>query len=129
MKTGDRVPLPVIQSADCACDGRTLARLVQPAILTALAQGEAHGYMIVRRLSEMPMYRGHKPDATGVYRFLRQMEQTGLVTSEWETSKAGPAKRLYRLSGAGRDCLGRWVATLAQYREAIGQLLELTRSI
>jgi len=127
MKATARVPLPVIKSDDCACDGRTLARLVQPAILAALAQSEAHGYMIVRRLSDMPLYCGHRPDATGVYRFLRQMERKGLVFSKWEASAAGPAKRHYRITDEGRDCLRRWVQTLAEYREAIGELLEFTR--
>jgi poly-beta-hydroxybutyrate-responsive repressor len=127
MKTTARIPLPVIQTEDCACDGRTLARLVQPAILAALAQSEAHGYMIVHRLSEMPMYCGHTPDTTGVYRFLRQMERKGLVSSEWEASAAGPAKRLYRITDEGRGCLRRWVKTLTEYRNAIESLLEFTR--
>jgi len=94
-----------------------------------LAQGEAHGYMIVQRMAEMPMYCDQKPDATGVYRFLRQMEERELVASAWDTSKAGPAKRLYRITDEGKACLQRWVATLTEYRDAIGRLLELTRTI
>ena len=120
-------PLPDLKYQDCPCAGRNLDKLVQPAILTVLAGGEVHGYVLVQRLAAMPMFHGQKPDATGVYRFLRQMEERALVTSTWDTSDTGPAKHLYRLTDAGRACLVRWMATLAAYREAIGELLAMTR--
>ncbi len=122
-------PLPELNYCDCPCAGRNLDKLVQPAILTVLACEDVHGYVLVQRLAEMPMFRGQKPDATGVYRFLRQMEERALVTSTWDTSEAGPAKRLYRLTEAGRGCLVRWVDTLAAYHEAIGALLDVTRAV
>jgi PadR family transcriptional regulator PadR len=128
MKSSGRVSLPVVQDDDCPCAGRSLAKLLQPAILAALTQGDAHGYVIVQRLSEMPMSAGEKPDPTGVYRFLRQMEERGHVTSEWDVSRAGPAKRLYHITESGRACLRRWVDTLSEYRDAIGHLLEITRA-
>ena len=122
-------PLPELKYCDCPCAGRNLDKLVQPAILTVLASEDLHGYVLVQRLAEMPMFGGQKPDATGVYRFLRQMEERALVTSSWDTSEAGPAKRLYQLTDAGRACLVRWADTLATYRDAIGELLEVTRGV
>lgn len=112
--------MPDLQYSDCPCAGRNLDKLVQPAILTVLAREDLHGYMLVQRLAEMPMFRGQKPDATGVYRFLRQMEERELVTSTWDTSETGPAKRLYRLTDTGRACLVRWVGTLTYYSDALG---------
>jgi poly-beta-hydroxybutyrate-responsive repressor len=105
----------------------TLAKLLQPAILTVLAEGELHGYRIVERLADMPVLSGSPPDSTGVYRFLRSMEGRGLLTSSWDTSSRGPAKRLYRLTGDGRKCLARWVKTLTQYCHEIDDLLGLSR--
>jgi len=105
---------------NCPCAGVSLDRLIQPAILTILAQGSLHGYRIVQRIAEM---EGHKPDATGVYRSLRAMEKRGLVVSSWDISETGPAKRSYTLTGAGKECLARWVETLERHREAIARLL------
>ena len=40
-------------------------------------------------------------DRGSVYRTLRQLEKDGLVISGWDTSKDGPARRLYSLTDAG----------------------------
>ncbi|MFZ1933043.1 MAG: helix-turn-helix transcriptional regulator [Thermoguttaceae bacterium] len=112
---------------ECPCEGTTLAKLLQPAILTVLAEGELHGYRIVERLADMPILSGSPPDSTGVYRFLRVMEGRGLLTSSWDTSSSGPAKRLYRLTKDGRKCLARWVKTLTHYCRAIGDLLDMAQ--
>ena len=129
MTTQTDAPLPELKYQDCPCAGRNLDKLVQPAILTVLASEDVHGYVLVQRLAEMPMFRGQKPDATGVYRFLRQMEERELVTSTWDTSESGPAKRLYHLTATGRACLVRWVETLATYHTALGELLAVTRTV
>ena len=107
----------------CPCSGATLAKLIQPAIMTVLAEGHLHGYRIVERIAEMPILSGSRPDSTGVYRVLRAMENRGFVVSSWDVSATGPAKRSYRLTAAGKRCLAQWVKTLSQYRHAIDQLL------
>ena len=114
---------------ECPCQGATLAKLLQPAILTVLAEGELHGYRIVERLADMPVLSGSPPDSTGVYRFLRLMEGRGLLTASWDTSEKGPAKRLYRLTHAGRKCLARWVSTLTHYCRAIDDLLDMAQRV
>ena len=108
---------------NCPCLGDTLGRLVQPMILTILAREELHGYKIAERMADMPPSTGRRPDATGVYRFLRAMEGRGLVASAWNPSRSGPAKRLYRLTKAGRTCLRRWHHTLQDYQRALKKLL------
>jgi DNA-binding PadR family transcriptional regulator len=65
--------------AGCPCTGCNLDKFIQPAVLAVLAEGATHGYHVVQRLSEMPMFRGQVPDITGVYRFLKAMEDRGLV--------------------------------------------------
>jgi DNA-binding PadR family transcriptional regulator len=68
------------------------------------------------------MFGGKKPDATGVYRMLKSMEAAGLVTSEWDTTQAGPAKRTFELTDEGRATLRRWIDALACYQLTIGEL-------
>ena len=118
---------PVADIDNCPCTGATLEKLIQPAILTVLAQEALHGYRIAERIGEMPMFRGQKPDGSGVYRFLKGMEAKGFVVSTWDTSDSGPAKKLYELTAAGEECLSRWVETLDEYRRRIGGLLTMAR--
>ena len=111
----------------CPCAGRHLEKFIQPAVLTVLAERPLHGYLILQRLGEMPMFKAQLPDSTGVYRFLKAMEDRGLVVSAWDVSRSGPAKKLFRLTGAGRRCLRNWAATLAGYHEQIGRMLRMVR--
>ena len=107
----------------CPCAGATLDKLVQPAILTVLSQADLHGYRLAQRLADMPPFRGRRPDVSGVYRILRDMEARGLVAASWDLSDRGPARRLFQMTPAGRACLSHWIETLHQYRDAIGGLL------
>ena len=111
---------------ECAELGKSLNRLSQPTILTILAANDKpmHGYIIVQQAAHSPMFGGKKPDATGVYRALKRMEEAELVTSEWETPEEGSAKRLFTLTDKGRRCLRRWIDALACYMATIQELRE-----
>ena len=110
--------------AECAQLGKSLSRLSQPTILAILARSPEplHGYLIVQKAAESPMFGGTKPDATGVYRTLKRMEQAGYVESRWETPQTGSAKRLFALTESGRACLRRWIDALACYELTIEEL-------
>lgn len=111
---------------ECAELGKSLNRLSQPTILALLAKEKKpmHGYIIVQKAAESPMFGGKKPDATGIYRQLKRMEETGLVTSEWETPEEGSAKRLFTLTEKGTRCLRRWIDALACYEITLEELRE-----
>lgn len=109
---------------ECAALGKSLNRLSQPTILTILAKHDKpmHGYIIVQEAAQSPMFGGQKPDATGVYRALKRMEEAELVTSAWDTPSEGSAKRLFTLTDKGRECLRRWIDALACYRLTLQEL-------
>ena len=44
---------------------------------------------IAEKISEMPHFVAQKPDASGIYRFLKSMESKGLVVSTWATPGTG----------------------------------------
>jgi DNA-binding PadR family transcriptional regulator len=112
---------------DCPCGGRTLDKLIHPAILVVLSGGPLHGYRLVEKIGELPLFGGQEPDASGVYRCLKTMESKRLVASSWILSDSGPAKRSYNLTAAGERCLRKWVATLEAYRDGITGLLKAAR--
>ena len=120
---------PLLDLDACPCSGRTLGKFVQPAVMTVLAGGDLHGYQIVKRLTRLPTLGGSRPDSTGVYRVLRSMEKQGFVVSTWDLSDRGPAKKSYRLTSSGRQCLCQWVTTLEEYRTAISGLLRAARQV
>ena len=102
-----------IKNAKCACQGGTLMRFVQPIILSALAQSPDHGYDLLRKLGQTALWRDAKPDATGVYRVLREMEARGLISSTLDSAARGAmGKRVFVITEAGRACMDSWIDTL-----------------
>ncbi|MDR1016279.1 MAG: helix-turn-helix transcriptional regulator [Coriobacteriales bacterium] len=112
------------EMAECHELGKSLSKLLQPTILYLLAAADEplHGYVISQQAADSPMFGGAKPDPTGIYRQLASMEKEGLVASHWDTDKSGPAKKLYRLTDAGRRTLRRWLDSLGCYALTIGEL-------
>jgi len=123
-----RLPL-TLDLQECPCAGVTLDKLVQPAILVILAEGPLHGYRIAERIAEMSICGGHKPDVSGIYRFLKAMEGRGLVASSWDLSESGPARKSYQITKAGELCLAQWIKTLEDYRQGITELLKAARKV
>jgi DNA-binding PadR family transcriptional regulator len=111
----------------CACSGVHLPKLVQPLIMAALSKESLHGYALAQRIASGKACQGSPPDHSGVYRLLRGMEKRGLLTSRLAESDAGPARREYALTPRGRECLGRWAASLTRYRASIDAVLRLCR--
>ena len=110
---------------DCPCKGRYLDKMLQPSILTALYQEDLHGFTLIRRLGEGPMFDGAEPDKAGVYRYLKKMEQAGLLRSGWQLDGEGERPRkIYSITDKGRDCLANWSLALKQYAGSIGALVE-----
>ena len=75
-------------------------KFVRPALLLLLLEQPAHGYELLERMQPFGFER---PDPGGLYRNLRALEDAGLVRSSWEQSTAGPDRRIYNLTRAGRE--------------------------
>ena len=67
-------------------------------LLLLLGEVPTHGYDLLALLG--PLGLG-TTDRGFVYRTLRAMEADGLVASAWDPSPAGPARRIYSVTGAG----------------------------
>ena len=82
--------------------------LVAGCILLLLAEKRSHGYELHERVKQMmPLW---DVSAGNLYRELRKMDADGLVASVWEASQTrGPARRVYEITGAGRQALDEWI--------------------
>lgn len=96
---------------ECQCDGGQPKNFARPCLLLLLAEGPAHGYELMDRLRPFGFLSN---DPATVYRGLRQMEAEGLVSSRWDTSSRGAARRIYSLTPEGRDLLDAWARALEQ---------------
>ncbi len=112
--------------ADCPCSGSTLQRFVQPLVMSLLAHGPLHGYVLMQRLGGMPFWGGSPPDPAGVYRLLRLMESKQLLASH-EEGGVTRGRRVFTLTGQGRACLARWEATLHEHARTVDGVLALVR--
>ena len=103
-------------------EGEGLSRsYVRPFLLLLLAEGPSHGYELLEQVRKAGV---RNADAGGLYRSLRAMEQEGLVSSWWEPSQAGPARRSYILTPDGRGALDGSVASLREVQRLVTGMVE-----
>jgi PadR family transcriptional regulator PadR len=96
--------------------GGKAERYVQPSILLGLNLKPSYGYELIHSIQEFGFVEGQAPPGM-IYRHLRQLEEDGLVHSEWETEGTGPAKRMYRLTPEGKEVLEIWIVYMERQAE------------
>jgi poly-beta-hydroxybutyrate-responsive repressor len=101
-----------------------LSRFLQPCLLMLLAEGESHGYDMMERLPEVG-YLDSIPDPATVYKVLRKLEAHDMVKSEWDTSGAGPAKRVYSIAPDGEEMIRAWAVSLRKTKESVEKFLKV----
>ena len=107
---------PDRDSADAPLQPRMTGDLLSSSLLALLRRWNAYGYQLVRELGKSGL-AGF--DATTVYRTLRQLERAGLVSSFWDTSESGPARRMYSLTKAGQAFLDLWLDLFGRYQKIL----------
>ena len=77
------------------------------------------------------MFRDSKPDSTGVYRYLKRMEEDGYLDSHEEIEEeTGRSRRIFSTTEKGEKCLSNWSASLKQYLVSMIQFVrELDESV
>jgi PadR family transcriptional regulator PadR len=97
-----------------------------PVILLALREWNSYGYELMERAAAFG-FEAMNPGT--LYRTLRQMEKDGVVKSKWETSKGGPARRMYSITEAGEAYLDFCAESLEQYRKTIDTFFRAYRGL
>jgi PadR family transcriptional regulator, regulatory protein PadR len=95
--------------------------LLSSSLLAFLRRWNAYGYQLVQELSKAGLASF---DSTTVYRTLRQLERAGLVSSFWDTSESGPARRMYALTKAGEAVLDVWLDLFGRYQKVLHSALD-----
>ncbi len=97
-------------------------RHLRPGLLTLLRNDSGHGYNLLQGLGELGFdIEGMDPSV--VYRALRDMEDEGLVSSQWGDESLGPRRRVYSITADGEDVVSAWKQDLENARGEIDRLL------
>lgn len=101
------------------------AGLIGFVLLAVLDQAGAdlYGYQIAKQLQRLA--GGASPVKQGtLYPVLRQLSANGLLASRIVPSYAGPPRRYYRITNAGRSMLAEWRGTWNATRDFVDELTE-----
>jgi PadR family transcriptional regulator, regulatory protein PadR len=96
------------------------AGLIALVLLSVLerAQEDLYGYQIAKRLQGIS--DGGSPMKQGaLYPVLRTLSAHGLLASRVVPSYAGPPRRYYRITDAGRETLARWLSVWKTTRDFV----------
>ena len=107
---------------------KKVERYIQPSILMILKEKTSYGYELIQNIGQFEFVRGNAPPGM-IYRHLREMEEIGLVVSEWKTDESGPAKRIYRLTSEGDEVLSFWVAYMERQANKMLAFIDLYREL
>ncbi len=112
----------------CTCAMGNVYRFVEPVVLLLLKQkGSSYGYELFGSLQEHILTDAEIERGT-LYRTLRQLENNGNVTSEWDTERTGPARRIYRLTPEGERHLEEWAEVLDHLSVSMARFVTEARS-
>lgn len=98
-------------------------RYIQPSILLGLYPKPSYGYELIQNIQKFGFVKGQAPPGM-IYRHLHQLEGDGLVSSEWNTESAGPAKRMYSITEEGRETLALWVDYMDRQAKTLSAFVE-----
>lgn len=112
----------------CTCAMGNVYRFVEPVVLYLLKEKRrSYGYELSLALQDHALTDA-EVERAALYRTLRQLEANGNVVSEWETGRAGPARRLYRLTPEGERHLEEWATVLDHLSTAMAGFVKAARA-
>ena len=101
-------------------------RLVEPALLAFLKKGSLHGYGLLEKLESIGL---SSINPSIIYRILRDYEDLGLVSSDWDhETTQGPPRRVYTITEEGLDALTKAEAALKATNDRINLIIKQINS-
>lgn len=97
-----------------------LRGVLELCLLSLLTEGEAYGYELAARLSEL----GVGTVAGGsLYPALLRLEKSGHLAAEWRAGEGGPGRKYYRITDAGRRALTADATSWRRFATSVDRLL------
>jgi DNA-binding PadR family transcriptional regulator len=86
---------------------------VETVVLGLLAERPMHGYDVLERFRARGMGFWTELSRASVYQVLKRLERGGLVIGRSQQSRAGPDRRVFRITTTGRERLSAGVAEMS----------------
>lgn len=103
---------------------RTLANLrkgtLEFCLLALLRNGEAYGWDIARTMSELGLLAGEGT----VYPLLSRLRQSGQVTTRWDESDVGRARKYYAITDVGRESVRRFTTVWEPFSASVSSIVK-----
>lgn len=90
-------------------------------LLAALADGPAHGYLVIQRMRERSDGVFDYPEGS-VYPALHRLEEAGMVGASWQTV-AGRRRKTYELTKKGGEALAAQASSWRRLAGAVESVL------
>ena len=94
---------------------------LQSCLLVMLMREPNYGYNLMEGLKEFG-FQTDQMDISSIYRALRDMESTELVSDSWDDKSLGPKRRVYAITPTGKKMLEGWMENLGRRRKEIESL-------
>ncbi len=94
-------------------------------MLALLTNEERYGYQIAQGLTESA---GLAVREGTIYPLLSRLQREGLVEAQWRESPAGPPRKYYHLTPAGRQVFEAQASTWENITRAVNAILEEARN-
>lgn len=91
-----------------------------PCLLSLLEAAPDYGLALAQRLDAAGL--GTIPGGT-LYPALMRLEKQGLITASWQPSTAGPARKYFEITAAGRVALASHREDWAAFSRAVGTIM------
>src|SRR4051794_40304606 len=108
--------------------GNALRGHLEPLVLAALRQGDAHGFEVLKRLERAGSGALRLKEGS-LYPALYRLEAAGMVRAAWEagdTARRGPRRRIYQLTDKGLRRLDEARGEFRQFVSVVGGILGAT---
>ena len=94
--------------------------VLEHCVLAVLARSPEYAFELVRRLSAVD---GLVTSEGTIYPLLSRLSRDGLVSTTWQPSDAGPPRKYYDLTAAGRRTLAAFAVEWSTFTEGVDDLL------
>ena len=96
--------------------------VIEFCVLSLLAEGERYGVELVQRLAQE---RALTTTEGTLYPLLSRLRREGVVETSWQESSAGPPRRYYRMTPAGRRSLAAFREEWGRFRDSVDAILQI----
>jgi len=111
---------------ECNCKSQELkiGGFLIPCLLLLIKNQPSHGYALIEKIRELPFIET-MPDPGVIYRYLRNLEEDGLVKFMLHQGKGGPARKIYSLTPEGEDYLKAAVEVIKKRKQSLQSFIDV----